>query len=226
MTKEVELGPPVIAWFTEQRYDVYQEVPAAFGVADIVARSGPLVAVVEMKVALTFDLLAQARRWRGSAHMVWVAVPWSKADRREAERVFADAGIGVLSVRWLQIPVAGGDKLCSVDAIARPKFNRRVNVDDVVRYIQDEHRTYTAAGSRGGHHWTTFKETCKRLKAYLAEHDGALLKDAVASTEHHYASDAGARAHLAKLIEKGVVSGVEMRRDGKAKRLHLTVGAS
>lgn len=85
---EVELGPPVIEWLTGQGFDVYQEVSAWSGIADIVAVCGAplaaedeerqrqrrqIVAVVELKTSLSFELLYQARRWRGVAHQVWVA---------------------------------------------------------------------------------------------------------------------------------------------------------
>jgi len=80
MTKprETTLGPPVVQWLTEQQFEVYQEVEGPRGRADVVGVCGPLVVVVELKVALSWELLWQAHRWRETAHQVWVGVPAAK----------------------------------------------------------------------------------------------------------------------------------------------------
>ena len=97
--RETDLGPPVLRWLAEHGWTTYQEVDAWAGRADIVATCGRLLAVVEMKTSLSFELLYQAQRWRGVAHLVWVAVPMAKASdgRRMAEHCFAQEGIGIPS---------------------------------------------------------------------------------------------------------------------------------
>ncbi len=192
MRKESDLGPQTITWLVEQGFaDVYQEVDAWAGRADLVGVCGKLVAVVELKVSLSWELLSEARRWRGVAHQVWAAVPWAKPSggRQMAERVFEDYGIGVIS---------GG-----IERV-RPAFNRRAETHHVTKHLREEQKTFAAAGSCGGRHWTEFKSTCQRLRD---------------------ASDAGARSRLVSLIQRGVVEGVRAEREGRAVRLYPTVAA-
>lgn len=206
--KESDLGPPTVAWLHGQGFtDVYQEVDAWAGRADLVGVAGKLIAVVELKVALSWELLSQARRWRGVAHQVWVAVPHSKmsSGRQMAERVFEDYGIGVIS---------GGYER------SRPAFNRRADTHHVTKWLREEHKTFAAAGSCGGRHWTEFKSTCERLREHVAAHPGATMRECVAEVKHHYASDAGARSRLVSLIRRGVVAGIRVERDGRALRLY------
>lgn len=212
MTRETTLGPPVIAWLHERHWEVYQEVTAGMSVADIVATCGPLVATVELKVNLTFDLLAQAARWRWDAHMVWVAVPWARADRRMAERVFADHGIGLLVVEEGKV----------ASERHPPALNRKADAARLRGFLRPEHQTFAAAGTSTGERWTTFKSTCAELLRHVTAHPGALMNDALKSIQHHYASASSARAHLSKLIEKGVVKGIRLERDGRRLRLHPT----
>lgn len=218
---EVLLGPPVLSWLAEEGWDAYQEVVVGAPVADIVATSGRIVAVVELKIGLTWELLYQAIRWRHDAHLVWVAVPQAKASdgRRVAERVFGDKGIGILSVRW----AGGADP--RVEVVQRPALNRRAEAERIRSLLRPEHKTFAPAGMSHGGRWTPFRETCDRLRRYVGENPGAPLKAAIGSIQHHYASGSSARAHLIDLIGRGVVPGVSLKREGKALSLWPAEGA-
>ncbi len=72
---EVELARPVVAWLGDLGWEVFQEVSAGGSVADIVARRGPVLWVVEVKRSLGLSLLGQAHAWKRRAHRVSVAVP-------------------------------------------------------------------------------------------------------------------------------------------------------
>lgn len=204
-TKESELGPPVVAWLTGEGFDVYQEVDVD-SIADIVGVCGPQVAVVELKLSLSFELLHQAVSWRWCAHQIWVGVPHAKRSdgRQMALDCFARMGIGVIQVE----PRPHGPPV--VANVAPPAFNRNAGGrEHLRRALREENRTVAFAGARASERtWTAFKLTCERVRQYLAEHDGAPIGDVVRDVEHHYASDAGARARLVELIRRGVVPGV------------------
>jgi len=200
-----------VQWLRDQQFEVYQEVEGPRGRADIVATCGPLVAVVELKVTLSFELLWQARRWRSSAHQVWVGVPQSKrhdTGRSEAEWVFGQYGIGILSV--------DGEY---VGESSRPAFNRRADVARLRAVLCPEQQSGAEAGTNRGGQWTPFKKTCRALHQHAKTNPGALLGEAIKSIQHHYASDAGARARLSELIQRGVVKGIRLERDGRALRV-------
>jgi hypothetical protein len=213
--KETSLGPPVAAWLAAEGFDVYQEVEAYAGIADMVGTCGPQLAVVEMKVALSFELLWQAVRWRAVAHQVWVAVPHAKdsTSRRMAERCFEDRGIGVLTVTFR------GCEGAHITMDARPEFNRKADVEMVRKRLREQHKTFALAGSVGGSRWTEFKGTVQRLREYAQANPGVLLGTALKETKHHYASDAGARSRLTDLIGKGKVPGLRIEPDGRKVRL-------
>jgi hypothetical protein len=216
--REVDLGPPVLAWLAEHGWTAYQEVDAWAGRADIVATCGPLLAVIEMKTVLSFELLWQARRWRGVAHLVWVAVPIAKPSdgRRMAEVCFDRDGIGLLEV-------CQGFKEPYVGEKHRPALNRRAEVRHVRDELRPGHQHQTVAGQSGNvaGRWTPFRETCDRLRAVVGEHPGIPLGDALRKIDHHYASHASAKAHLVELIRRKVIKGLQIEKVGRAVTLHL-----
>lgn len=205
---EAALGPPILAWLQAECWDCYQEVAGDRGCADIVATSGPLVAVVELKVSLSFELLWQARRWRTSAHQVYVGVPYARASdgRHEAEHVFHQNGIGVLTVQSDRVTVT-----------REPEFFRRADVARLRAALHPEQKTFLAAGTSGGSRWTPYQATCKALRGFVREKPGATIGEAVAGISHHYASSAGARARLVDLIGRGVIEGLRVERVGRKK---------
>lgn len=212
--KEADLGPPVIAWLRERHWDVYQEVVGPVGRADLVATCGPLVAVVELKKSLGLDVLEQGSRWREYAHLVWVAVPLAKCSdaQRFALKVAEWRGFGVL-----QCSVSD----CRAREVQGAPLRRRI-LDGLRERLRPEQKTMLAAGSKGGGYYTEFRGTCNMLRDYARLHPGATMREAVQNIHHHYASGAGARAHLTALIERGVIEGLRLERAGKEWRVYPT----
>jgi hypothetical protein len=96
---EVELAEPVIGHFEDLKYDVYQEVTICGGCADIVAVSGKIVTIIEVKTSLTISLLHQADGWKRWANYIYIAVPYTRDSARHfAYKVCRDYGLGVLLV--------------------------------------------------------------------------------------------------------------------------------
>lgn len=209
---ETDLGPPVIGWLTERGWDVYQEVTGPGGRADIVAVCGRLVAVVELKKSLGLDVLEQGSRWIQYAHLVWVGIPYPRRTdaHRFACRVAEWRGFGVLHVG-----VSDGEV-----RLASPAPLHRRPLTGLRERLNPAQKTMAPAGTSRGGYWTPFKGTCQQLRDYVVINPGCSIRAAVESIDHHYSSGAGARAHLAALIEKGAVPGVTLRRDGKSCLLH------
>lgn len=213
---EEDLAAAVVRWFTNQHWEVYQEVQLLSGapVADLVAVQGPLLWIVECKQTLTFNLFEQVEGWRGYAHFRSMAVP--PVSHRSRGRSFAmsvadDYGIGLLEV----------DKLSGVNVRVDARLDRHAReVDRVRKVLAPEHKTFAVAGNAHGSRWTPFQQTCRDLARFVDENPGTSLKGAVDGIEHHYANDRSARSCLRQWLDAGIVVGVELRKKGKHLRLY------
>jgi hypothetical protein len=225
--KEVVLGGHVVAWLEAEGWDVFQEVqPHGGAVADIVALRSGILIVVELKASPTFDLLDQTLRWKPYAHQVYGAVPKARASnsRHMAIRVFGQYGVGLFEVDQDALSHSAGrfGFRGYFRTVATPSFNRKANAEAIRSKLRPEHKTFAKAGSAQGGHFTEFKATCETLRAHVAKNEGTTIKDAIANMAHHYSTDASAKAHLVKLIERGVVDGIRCERDAKRKaRLYV-----
>jgi hypothetical protein len=192
--------------FESQHADVYQEVtsplaPADSTRTDLVAVAGDLVHIVECKVELSFELLAQARYW--DLHefgCVWIAVPKlhrKTVGRTEALRVARSFyGFGVFVVDDAAIVLCEPARL-------RPPTDRRL-----LEALRPEHKTHAVAGSPAGGHFTSFKASCAALRAYVEQNDGCRLVEAVQAIQHHYRSNESAVSSLGHWVREGKVAGV------------------
>lgn len=97
MAREADLYPPVKAYLQRQGYDVKGEV----GAADVVARKGDDVLVVELKLGFSLALFHQGIERLAVTDLVYVAVPaGGKAKALKANVTLARrVGLGVMTVR-------------------------------------------------------------------------------------------------------------------------------
>jgi len=214
---EQAFGQKVVKHLTEDRWDVYQEVQVHQGgpVADIVATCGPLVLVCELKRSLNLTLLAQASYWRRWAHLVQVFIPTPKrsgSTRDFALEVCRDKGIGVMSVA----------KHGGVREWVPPALRRTPMAQELRQLLSEEHKQHAQAGSATGGHWTPFKRTVQRLTDLVRTEPGISMKEAFTRIDHHYASYASARARISALVDRGVINGIEVRREGRKLSLFPT----
>jgi hypothetical protein len=220
MASEVALARPVLAWLSASGWDLYQEVQVETGGsrADIVGVRGPHLCVVEVKASLCLDLLAQAYEWvrRGLTNFVYAAAPaprlmrdrWTPG-RRMANMILAEHGIGLVEVR--------SDR---VEETVHPAMFRRRSSESLRRALREEHKTAAPAGSRLGGHWTPFRATCESLRRLVEDRPGITMREAVLEMkQHHYASTSSAVSSLTHWIENGKVPGLELREDGRSRRL-------
>lgn len=205
--KETDLAQVVIAWLQDLRWDVYQEVTGAPGRADIVARQGPLLWVIETKSTFGLHVLGQANSWRPHAHRVSVAVPYSRMVAAPfAGEVLRNFGIGLLIVSMQEK---------RVQERIRPALNRK---PWKIPACCPEHQTYAPAGTNGGGYYTPYTRTCRLVVGEVKQSPGITMKELVDRVDHHYASPASARQSFKFWIERGEIPGVETFYN-EAKRL-------
>lgn len=217
---EADLAACIVRFFTDQHWDVYQEVQVGpmMPRADLVVVQGKLVGIIECKQALGLPVMEQAFYWRGYAHFVWVA-SWysSRTGGRLSMRILKDYGIGYLSMspsncqRTLEINNPN-------EVVAPTLLRCPPNLELLTQKLVPEQKTVVAAGGNRGGHWTPFKSTCYELARIAKEKPGITLKEALDSFKHHYSNTRSAMCHLPEWIAKGKVPGVLLdKSDGKAR---------
>ena len=223
--KESDLAPPLISYLTDLRWEVYQEVQCSYAgdIADLVARQGKLLWVIELKRSLSLEVIAQASIWRRYAHYASVAIPVRRTSRTSkgrqlAEQIVQERGIGILKV---QGPESYQPEPSVVThGVTDAKLNRQAWSDKLRDSLCEEQKTFAVAGNSEGKRWTPFQKTCREVLNVVTKKPGLCMKELVDAVDHHYASDSGARAHLSSWIQEGVVTGVEARREGRYLRIY------
>ncbi len=212
---EANLAGCIVRFFTDQHWDVYQEVQVGpmMPRADLVVTQGKIVGIVECKQALGLPVMEQAFYWRGYAHFVWVATWYSSRPARLATRILKDYGIGHLEMRM------GSFEINDPHEVAPPVFLRRPpNLELLTAKLVPQQKTVVAAGGNRGGHWTPFKSTCYALASIAKEKPGILLREALDSFKHHYSNTRSAMCNLPEWIEKGKIPGVRLdKSDGKMR---------
>ncbi len=200
---EADLAAVVVAWLQDSGAAVYQEVEVAGGVADIVARVGAEIWIIETKLHLSLALLIQAMERRRHAHRVFCAGPRTKTSRDFAW-LCREVGVGLLEVH------VGTDHRWDNPRVTESSPSRRWNTRPVALAgkLRPEHQTHAAAGTKDGGRWTPFLDTCEQLRRLVDREPGVSLRDAVASIRDHYSSKSAARSHLAGWIAANKVPGV------------------
>lgn len=207
---EVDVARPAVEYFKSQGYEVYTEVQALQGRADLVAVKGEEVVVVEAKAKFCFTVIAQAARWTSMASKIYILTPPFKRTKltsdewRLMREVMRWKGIGWLSLQH------GGHLHRQHEA----KLQDKAKPELLKSYLVPEQQSGPEAGSRGGGYHTDYRGTCNKIAAYVRENPGALLSDVVKKVEHHYKSMRSAQQSLAKCAEKGVIHGVRAERKG------------
>lgn len=202
---ETELARHVVAWLTQEGWDVYQEVAYGGPRADIVATRGAVVYVVECKMTLSLALIEQALHWQPYAHMVSMAVPLPKREcsgRGLSQRL----GLGILT------------SAPRIHEEVHPEF-RRPSSDRLRQALRDGHKTFAPAGNAEGRYFSSWQHTCQQVARWVAANPGKTLRELLAAVPTHYKTAASARGALAKWIELGKVPGVRLAREGRAVRL-------
>jgi hypothetical protein len=223
---EQEVAADVVRWLEAGGHDVYQEVEIPGGVVDIVTLFGPEIWCVEVKTTWRLDLLEQCIERQRFAHRCFAAVPLGKTQARRRSdygHLFMRLNVGSLNVFPMDIGEAGQRVMVNRMPEVRCLFEHDEKI--VRAALKPGHKTHAKAGSSTGGRFTSFRATCEGLAELVVAKPGITLMDAIAVLPHHYASNAGARAHLSHWIAAGKVGGVKIVRDGKRITLHPVLRA-
>jgi hypothetical protein len=218
--KETDLAKKVIDWLIDQKWDVYQEVQFCGGgnIADIVAKQGRIIWVIETKMTLSLSVIGQAYEWLPWANYVSVAVPAGKRRIGFASQVLKTYGIGLLTVNQFD-----HDWNSPVDEIEHPTLRRPIR-DHILNTLNEAHKTYAEAGNAEGRRWSPFKETCSQIYRYVKVNEGCSLKDVLTSVKHHYTSTATARSCIPKWAEAGEIEGIKVVKEQGQWRFYTDGG--
>ena len=214
---ETELAKDVIEWLTADGWEVFQEVPAHGHVADIVAKRGPLVWIIEAKVSFGLAVIEQASNWVHYANLVSVAVPYSRKDEFKRQ-ICSKFGVGVLVWRHEHNTYANSWKISET---IRPEFCRKT-IGSWEKILKEQHKTFCAAGSTGQKkRFTPFVDTCQQLVQIVTNNPGITLKNALLLIKHHYKTPASARASILHYIENRIIG--EIRAEFVNKEILLYI---
>jgi hypothetical protein len=215
MNLEQQYAQAVVDWLTAGGWEVYQEVVTPCGRCDIVATKGPVRWAIEVKTSLNLAVLDQARQNVAWFHHSSIAVPAPARNIYSTPRTWELAhslaellGFGVIRIVLPDpnAPRAGYRLEGIVKQDVLPRLNRRPGPV----HLHEEQKTWCAAGSAGGGHFTRFQQTVQRLTWHVGRNPGIKLKDAIIGTDHHYASVASATGAISRMIRGGVIEGLRL----------------
>jgi len=205
---ESQFAGKIIPYLNEMKWNVYQEVFLGTGrnVADIIAEYNGLVWVIEVKLSLSMALLEQTMFYQGRANFISIFTPDLKPVKghRAFNYMLSHLGVGHLVDQFGEIKVK-----------SKPKLNRVPESSSVRKYLNDHQKVFCKAGTKGGGHWTPFKQTVKELREFVKQNPGVSMKAAIESIDHHYSSDKVAKATLSRWIRDGIVEGLFLEKRGK-----------
>ena len=174
---ETDLYPPVKAFLEAQGFVAKGEV----GAADVVARRGDEVLIVELKTGFSLTLLQQAVARQAVTDTVYVAVPRWKG--KAGWRAFKGnvglckrLGVGVLSVR-----LEDGQVQAHCDPVPfRPRKSKPRKAALLKEFDAREGDPNAGGTTRRGGLVTAYRQDAMRCAAYLAD-NGAARGAAVAA---------------------------------------------
>jgi hypothetical protein len=123
MISESDIASSVRAYLEADGWTAYSEVsldhrrrhtsPVGDGRADLVGTREGQIAVVECKSTLSFELIAQGKRWIPYTNMIWLAFPEAKrtVGRDAAFEIARGFGFGLFRVDDKQIRTFGSPKV-------------------------------------------------------------------------------------------------------------------
>jgi hypothetical protein len=212
---ETDLARQAMKVLSDLGFDLYQEVPYG-GRADIVGvLAGRTVCVCEVKASLSFDVIAQAKRWHGVAHWVFVAIPWIKLvsdGRRLARDICEQLGIGIIEIQ------EHSNKI-----VRYPRLERSARPEGLLKVIKPEHKTFAPAGSNGKF-WSPWRDSVSRLVRAVCTQPGMTLKELIEGVPHHWGTNASAKGCIARQIQSGIIKELRLEVKDKQMRVYLAGG--
>lgn len=208
---EVGLAAAGVAWLEARGYVVSHEVTlesslrrgtaVGAGRADNVFQSPGVIGVMESKLGLGFELLAQLHRWVELANVVYGCVPYARETdtRLYAFRICRKEGFGLLEY---------GEH----GVVERIEPAVRDAIDpELAQSIRPEHQDgrFAKAGQSGSANlYTPGNAMEAAFAAYVATHPGCKVEEAVAGIKHVFRRNEQAIEVLSKKVRQEAIPGV------------------
>ncbi len=202
---EKEMAEIVVQWLLNHRWEVYQEVPVGTGVADIVAKQGPVTWLIETKLSMSMQLLHQLDDRVAHANLVSAAIP-PRARKNAPYKLLRTIGAGLITVfgeSWVREEL-------------RPRFYRKTAKIE----LHEEQKTFSKAGSQSGGCWTPFKDTTRNVQVYVRNNPGCTMSEMLAKIKYHYSSISVANSSIVSWIEADVIKGIRIDRSKRPLKLY------
>ncbi len=218
---EVELAKVIIQYLKEMGWEIYQEVQISSGgnIADIVAKQGNLIWILECKLSLSLYLIAQAKEWKNFGHYVSIVTPTKRGSKSFyiAEDILKHYGIG-----HFEVSDYGYNKEFSIYQRSSPRLNRKAMVHHVKKYLTDTQKDWGAeAGNANKLRYTPFQDTKRQLIQTVKDYPGLTIKELIDSINHHYSSDKNAKSSILQWIHKGIINELELKMEGRSYKVYL-----
>lgn len=212
---ENELAKTITAWLIADEWEVFEEISpwgSNSSRADLVAKRGAVIWVIETKRNFSLELLDQATGWLPYAHFVSVGIWYPKRTLGIMSRVCRNLGLGLISVRDES---SGFSERFQVNEQEESRFNRRAATEKIRSMLIEETRAKGEAGCGGKVFETPFKNTCRKLLRAVEESPGITLAAALRAATHHYADDRKAHINILNRLEQNVIPEIVWEKRGK-----------
>ncbi|WP_407270323.1 DUF2161 domain-containing phosphodiesterase [Radiobacillus sp. PE A8.2] len=170
--KEVELYKPIQAHLVREGYEVYGEVNDC----DLVAKKGPELVIIELKLNLTVDLLIQATKRQKMSEVVYIAIPKPKKHNPRSRR-WRDLSHLVRRLELGLIFVSFSGRGNQIEIVIPPTpFNRLKSLSQnnrkrqaLLKEMAGRSADYNIGGSSQTQIMTAYRENCIQIATFLMQ---------------------------------------------------------
>jgi hypothetical protein len=188
--KETELAQYFIDHF--EGFEIFKEVPA-YGIIDIVLRSGQITTSIEVKCSLNFEVIEQAFNNINMANYSYIAVPKPKS-KSFAYRICKEYGIGVLVLAKRNSN--SRPEFYTIEELVKPRFNRKISKLELHDWQKE-----SVAGSQN-ERMTAFKNSVRDIVQYVQRNKGKVhIKDVLKNVSTHYSSISSATQCIIRMVQ-------------------------
>lgn len=216
--KEAALAKVIMDRLIDDGWDCYPEAEfkTYSGRADIAAKRGRILWVVECKTTLGLGVIAQARAWKGYANYRSVAVPKGRytKSRSMAIEVCSLLGIGVLEV--YEEGFTNPKKM--VRESVRPRLDRKIG-GKFVDLLHEDMKRYAPGSTSDKGYSTPWKRTMDAAVAFIQRQPGCTVRELLDSIDHHYHSLSSAKTAVPNWLRDPRFP-VDVKKEGNCLKLY------
>jgi hypothetical protein len=197
--KETDLAAVVVDWLESEDWEVYQEICFDGGgskTADIVAVKDGHIWIIETKLSLTLQVLAQANSWDCQYRSVAVLKSKRSQGRDFAFRVCQKFDLGLIEVN-----ISGHDVISNLEPALRTTHYVEIVEKSMLKKLAKFHKN-GIAGSQAGGSLTPYKMTMLKIREFITNHPSCTLNDIISNVGiGHYSSEQSAKGSIRSALE-------------------------